>query len=475
MEVQSISFTKHGHAETIVLRPTAQKVKHNWFTVINGANGTGKSAILRIISDAALGLDASRQNKLFVRDITITMRGSVSRTIALSGTHNDRFPLNSGIELRHNSNRFDFLQFYYYGPKQSGNYTSVHKASNTISHSLLSEIQNPVVPSETLASFLDYLGFRPQISIVFQVGNRFKGGTPPDYFYGLLSTLNELRRDSPGSSKVSESIDRSIQRAVDIVDSPDFRALSRRSKKGKHVRFDLHYGRAGLAVFHDEFFDFLIQDAYVPFPQLLADLIALGVLSTRVSLIRKGFSEEVPLEDLSSGEWQLLFSLLNLAINVDDNSLVLIDEPENSLHPQWQSDYISLVKDLVSHRKGCHVIVATHSPLIAASIMPGNGNLVRFERSQDRGGLRVEMEDTAYGWLPEDVLKERFDMNSVRPPELTKATNDALQLLKVSSDPTPELLAAASKIRELKRFLPPHDPLVSVLNAIVEIAFNRGT
>ncbi|MGO7319394.1 AAA family ATPase [Rhizobium ruizarguesonis] len=475
MEVQSVSFTRYDHSETIVLRQPEREVKQNCFTVINGVNGTGKSAILRIISDAALGLEASRQNKLFMRDIKISISGKLSRTIALSGTHNDRFPMNSGIELRQNSNRFDMLQFYYYGPKQSGNYTSVFKASNTISHSLLSEVQNPILPSESLISFLDYLGFEPQLSLVFQVGNRFKGGTHPEYFQSLRSTLEALRTDLSGSPKLPDSIYNSILRAELIVGTPEFRALLRKSKHGKHITFDLIHGRGGLAIYNDDFFDLVREDAHVPLPQLLADLIALGVLSTRVSLVRKGSSEEVSLEELSSGEWQLLNSLLNLAINVDDNSLVLVDEPENSLHPQWQSDYVSLLRDLVSHREGCHVIIATHSPLIAASIMPEDGNLIRFERSQDGGDLHSEMEDTAYGWLPEDVLKERFDMGSVRPPELTKATNDALQLLKFSSDPSPELAAAATKIRRLMKFLPSHDPLLSVLNAIVEIAFRDRT
>ncbi|MBB6224983.1 ATP-binding protein [Rhizobium leguminosarum] len=471
MEVQSVSFTRDGQTETVALREPGHKVKRNCFTIINGVNGTGKSAILRIISDAALGLGASRQYKMFTRDIKISISGRISRTIALSGTHNDRFPMNSGIEIRQSSNRFDLLKFYYYGPKQSGNYTSVFKAANTISHSLLSELQNPILPADSLVYLLSYLGFRPHLSLAFQIGNRFKGGTPPDYFQSLRPALESSLADLNAPSKLSDTIHTSIALAENIVRVPEFRDMFRRSKQD--ITFDLTYGRGGLAIY-DEFFNFLLAGA-IPGPrtQLLADLIALGVLSTKISLVRNKSGEEIALEDLSSGEWQLLYSLLNLAINVDDNSLILIDEPENSLHPQWQSEYVSLVRELVSHRSGCHVIIATHSPLLAASIMPEDGNLIRLERSHESGDLHAEMEDTAYGWLPEDVLKERFDMGSVRPPELTKATNDALQLLKLSSDPSPALREAATTIKELMRFLPQHDPLLSVLKAVVEIAFKN--
>jgi len=469
MKIERISFTKYDRPQTITLAQPERSAQQNSFTVINGVNGTGKSAILRIISDAALGLESSRQNKLFIRDINISTTGKVSRTIALSGTHNDRFPMNSGIELRTRSNKFDLLQFYYYGPKQSGNYTSAFKASNTISHSLLSNF--PKLPFESLEYILEYLGFYPHISIVFQVGNRFKTRNSKEYLRHIGETINYLKEDLIGPSKLSESIFVSISKAESIVDAPPFRKLLRKPRHEKHIDFYPELGRAGMEIYSNEFFDFLGTDTEVSLPQLLADLIALGVLSTQVSLARKRIAEHLPLENLSSGEWQLLYSLLNLAINVDDDSLILVDEPENSLHPQWQSDYVSLIKRLVSHRKGCHIVIATHSPLIAASVMPEDGNLIRLDLDHDGIEIYAEMEDTAYGWLPEDVLKERFDMDSVRPPELTDATNEALRLLKFSSEPSPELADAAKKIVKLKQFLPSHDPLLSVLNAIVKIAF----
>lgn len=475
MEVQSVSYDGYGQQETILLRPPYSEAKPNCFTVINGVNGTGKSAILRIISDAALGLESSRQSKLFARDIKISIVGKISRTIALSGTHNDRFPLNSGIEIRQNMNQFDLLRFYYYGPKQSGNYTSVYKAANTIAHSLLSFVEHPYWPKHSLISLLQYLGFEPAITLSFELGNRFKGGRYTDYLRSLGPSLGRSLGELNGPSKLPETILESIKFADRIVSSGKLKEFFRPSKRGKSISLDLASGPLGIGVYGDEFFDFIGAELTGPRPQLLADLIALGVLSTRVSLVRRWSGRASALDELSSGEWQLIYSLLNLAINVEDNSLILIDEPENSLHPQWQCSYVSLVRELVSHRKGCHVIVATHSPLIAASLMPEDGNLVRLERRMDGGDLQVAMEESAYGWLPEDVLKERFDMESVRPPELTRAINNALRLLKFSSEPSLELKEAANKIHALMKFLPRHDPLFSVLNAVVKIAFKDET
>ncbi|MBH0052021.1 AAA family ATPase [Pseudoalteromonas sp. SWYJZ19] len=66
--------------------------------------------------------------------------------------------------------------------------------------------------------------------------------------------------------------------------------------------------------------------------------------------------------DLSSGERQILTMLW--AVNqVVDNTVVLIDEPEISLHIDWQED---LIKKMGDGLKSCQLIICTHSPAIAA-------------------------------------------------------------------------------------------------------------
>ncbi|RZK14961.1 MAG: ATP-binding protein, partial [Flavobacterium sp.] len=70
-----------------------------------------------------------------------------------------------------------------------------------------------------------------------------------------------------------------------------------------------------------------------------------------------------PVNNASSGELTLISSLIYFASSIDINSIVLIDEPENSLHPKWQTEYIKLLMDLF-YRYEPKVVIATHSPLI---------------------------------------------------------------------------------------------------------------
>lgn len=67
------------------------------------------------------------------------------------------------------------------------------------------------------------------------------------------------------------------------------------------------------------------------------------------------------LHKLSSGEQNLLILYYNLIFRSNSKTILLIDEPENSLHVAWQSkmldDYIDMAKTT-----GCQILMATHSP-----------------------------------------------------------------------------------------------------------------
>lgn len=88
-------------------------------------------------------------------------------------------------------------------------------------------------------------------------------------------------------------------------------------------------------------------------------------VSERTGLeVRSAPSEvRIPLEQLSSGEQHQIILMYDLLFNVQKGSLVLIDEPEISLHVAWQKAFIPDVKR-IAHMVGFQFVVATHSPLI---------------------------------------------------------------------------------------------------------------
>lgn len=64
---------------------------------------------------------------------------------------------------------------------------------------------------------------------------------------------------------------------------------------------------------------------------------------------------------LSSGEKQMIIILLTVLVQNHRPSVLFMDEPEVSLHVEWQERLIALVRDL---NPNCQVILTTHSPAV---------------------------------------------------------------------------------------------------------------
>jgi len=79
-------------------------------------------------------------------------------------------------------------------------------------------------------------------------------------------------------------------------------------------------------------------------------------------------------ENLSSGEQQELVLFYELLFKVSPNSLILIDEPELSLHVLWQHEFLRDLENIIK-LTDFDVLIATHSPQII----------------HDRGDLTVEL------------------------------------------------------------------------------------
>lgn len=71
--------------------------------------------------------------------------------------------------------------------------------------------------------------------------------------------------------------------------------------------------------------------------------------------------ETLQLADLSAGEKQLLYLLMTVFLMDEKPAILLLDEPELSLHITWQE---KLVEALLKLNPACQIIMTTHSPSI---------------------------------------------------------------------------------------------------------------
>lgn len=82
-----------------------------------------------------------------------------------------------------------------------------------------------------------------------------------------------------------------------------------------------------------------------------------------LSVRRDSDHHVIELDSLSSGEQHEIILMFNLLFEVQPGSLVMIDEPEISLHVSWQTNFVSDVQR-IADLAGFQFIVATHSPQV---------------------------------------------------------------------------------------------------------------
>lgn len=116
----------------------------------------------------------------------------------------------------------------------------------------------------------------------------------------------------------------------------------------------------------------------------------------------------IDLLSASSGELSLITSIIYLATIINEETVILIDEPENSLHPKWQKEYVKNLFDLF-HYFQPKIIIATHSPIIV------NGAEIFVESSKIYKSTNFEL--TKQQNYSQNIEEIYFDFFNITTPE----------------------------------------------------------
>jgi energy-coupling factor transporter ATP-binding protein EcfA2 len=201
-------------------------------------------------------------------------------------------------------------------------------------------------------------------------------------------------------------------------------------------------------------------NAEYPMLELLRQL---GMISSpEINLKREdGYS----LQESSSGEYHFFSSIVGLIATVKStNSLVLIDEPEISLHPNWQMKYLSFLRELFSHPEyaTCHILVATHSHFLISDLKGDSSKIIGLKRA----GKEIAIIDLpkgidTYGWSAEEVLYSVFNVRTVRNYFLEQDLTNLLGLIGVNSKDKTEIKRLIDRIEQMP--VSENDPLKEII------------
>lgn len=192
---------------------------------------------------------------------------------------------------------------------------------------------------------------------------------------------------------------------------------------------------------------------------LLTDFLRLGVPTVKSFASGTEFSAL----ELSSGEFHIFSSILAVGFGIEDKAVLLFDEPENNLHPQWQRDLMTSVFGICDEAmvSAGHAIICTHSPLIVASVREGS---TVVDLSSDPPQVSL----VSYGASSDELLLAQFGVGSSRNSVVVDTVQRAVSLVERGDFDDPDFKELLPDLRTIRDALTANDPMVDVINALLD-------
>jgi ABC-type cobalamin/Fe3+-siderophores transport system ATPase subunit len=170
---------------------------------------------------------------------------------------------------------------------------------------------------------------------------------------------------------------------------------------------------------------------------------------------------KIGINDLSHGEKQLFYQAVYLNNLNLQNSIIMVDEPETSLHPSWQQAILKLYQNAGQNNQ---VIVATHSPFLIASVKPDNLFLLTLNQKTQTCEVinAAKASKHTKGLEPNRIIREIMEapLRDIDTQKRIDALSERLRLYPEDCD-KPEIQAL---INDLIEDLGRQDPFILRLN-----------
>jgi ABC-type Mn2+/Zn2+ transport system ATPase subunit len=346
------------------LSPTQNE--NNRFTAILGPNGTGKSQLLRSIAETYRG-EGARVELVDHHDHKLTRIQRPRRLLVLSNMVMDVFT---------NTTK-DRASYRYLGLRQASNNSSTGSLRDATAGSILEcfadmsrrLLLEPVLEqmgvSACLVSFVKSRKRPSQVSDAKEIFEKFFD----------RNDITDRRSSFPSNDELAQELSGFLATIAN-----DERVYAFDSLEMGH------------------FWDMCERFAVAP-AELMRLLRRYDGLELRLHLDILG--RLVELDALSAGQLLFLSTFARIAANVVPNSLVIVDEPETGLHPNWQSSWIPLMRNTIPTSYGCHIFVASHSPYIVSD---ADDVLI----PEGRWGAFVQFDEPYKGRSVENILYRVF-------------------------------------------------------------------
>lgn len=236
-----------------------------------------------------------------------------------------------------------------------------------------------------ISSILEHCGYRPRFGFRIQPSRNY------EFTFGDL--LNAADFENPKETRPAFAVredDPDLHRAM---------AFLRRHYPDRPIWIDATSDQLDFSL-SKEFSSVLKRE------RLLRRWGVIGGISVHLQRLDRG---ELEIHHASSGQLALISSLLFIVTNVRDRPLIIVDEPENSLHPNWQKEYVEKLLAAVSYRSAT-IVIATHAPLVVTGALADSPNVVSVFEVRDGRPRDLRLKKGQSSGSIEEVLWRAFDV-----------------------------------------------------------------
>lgn len=430
----------------------------NSFTIIIGKNGIGKS---RLLADMAKTLTlTNREHIFFSPRITSAyetgggcmIKGNI---IAVSTSPFDKFPI-----IRRRSLEESRSNYRYIGMRGEGPYGASSSIAliSSAAVSLLEKLHKGR-SNENLQQIFNTLGFQPKADLIIK----------PSYI-GKVSVEHSSKIDEDSSIRIDLS---TFERDYGIIIEERYRDILRTLSLAKRQKIlyaikTVHKTQpekkaVSLTV------DFMDGSSHLEgletgkeYISALLTLMKYGFMRLMDLRLNKIVHGELSLKFASSGEQCLLVIMLGIAGHIEHESIVLIDEPEISLHPSWQEEFMTLLISAFSAYRGCQFVIATHSPQLISRLK----DKACFITSLSQG--RTYRANEFLQKSADVQLAELFDAPGTMNEYISRLAFNLLAKAKAKKTIDKELQKDLEHLIILSDKINDHDPVKELVSSVVE-------
>jgi len=455
---------------------------NNYFSLIVGNNGTGKSQLLRSIVNTLRGRTKSTNSDLFTFSSFETV-GTPNKIIALTNSFTDKFPMNRHYS---NSRSFNYKDDYYTYLGTKGGLGSASSFLIRRAMDILIENYSNKEVSKCLRYVFDYLEYKPLIELTYKShlkerSSYNKERSSHNNIFGkdiispndLIDYLDQERNINNYTYRTREENYYQLlkEKYIDIFpEICDFLNETELLKKNSEYKIIIDFSNSNIQKLSKDISKYTINVRIYEILDFLRKIKVIPAFSVKV--FKSKGDDFFSFDETSSGEANILVTMISLVPLLDDDCCVVIDEPEISLHPSWQYRYIELLMKVFEAFKGCHIIIASHSHFLVSDLPIEGSSVITLKR--DGNFIKSELlPNSTFGWSAEDILLNIFDMPTSRNYYLSTIISEALELISKGEKDSKKFRDIKKKLVKFEPNMKEHDPLKLIIKTIFKVDEER--